>query len=156
MKTGQAKFPFSKTSKGLYPVKPLRRDRLRDETYCIRRLTTSILMILDFYPVINFGRYCNASARCADRISSLPAKSAIVRVSIRIRWYHVLTNSFDSSPPASNANLHLVAYKITVSHRHPYQMIWYLKSVFVEDPAQLGQARILSLDSLTRSALNFP
>ena len=34
-----------------------------------------------YYPIINFGRYCNASARCTDSICSLPAKSAIVRAS---------------------------------------------------------------------------
>ena len=36
-------------------------------------------------PTINFGRYCNASARCTDWISSLPAKSAMVRESFRMR-----------------------------------------------------------------------
>ncbi len=34
--------------------------------------------ILD-YPIINFGRYCSASAKCVNWIFSLPAKSAMVR-----------------------------------------------------------------------------
>ena len=38
------------------------------------------------YPIIILGLYCNASARCADWISSLPAKSAMVRESFKIRW----------------------------------------------------------------------
>ncbi len=38
------------------------------------------------YPdIINFGRYCNASARCTDWISSSCAKSAIVRASFSTR-----------------------------------------------------------------------
>ena len=37
------------------------------------------------HPIINLGRYCNASAKCADWISSLPDKSAIVRASFRMR-----------------------------------------------------------------------
>jgi len=40
--------------------------------------------LLTTYPIINFGRYCNASAKCVDWISSLPAKSAIVRAYHRI------------------------------------------------------------------------
>jgi len=39
------------------------------------------------YPIINFGRYCSASARCADWISSLPARSAMARAGLRMRWY---------------------------------------------------------------------
>ena len=35
----------------------------------------------------NFGRYCNASAKWTDWISSLPVRSAMVRASLRIRWY---------------------------------------------------------------------
>ena len=38
-----------------------------------------------YYPIINFGLYCSASAKCADRISSHPAKSAMVRASLRMR-----------------------------------------------------------------------
>lgn len=37
------------------------------------------------HPIINFGRYCSASAKCTDSISSLPARSAIVRASFRMR-----------------------------------------------------------------------
>ena len=37
------------------------------------------------YPNMIFGRYCNASAKCADCISSLPARSAIVLASFKIR-----------------------------------------------------------------------
>ncbi len=33
----------------------------------------------------NFGRYCSASAKCTDWISSLPDKSAIVRASFKMR-----------------------------------------------------------------------
>ena len=45
--------------------------------------------LLSSHPSINLGRYCSASARCADWKSSLPAKSAIVRASftLRVRWY---------------------------------------------------------------------
>lgn len=32
------------------------------------------------------GRYCNASARCAGPMVTLPARSAIVRASLRTRW----------------------------------------------------------------------
>ena len=35
--------------------------------------------------LINFGRYCNASAKCADWISPLPAQSAIVLASFKMR-----------------------------------------------------------------------
>jgi mannose-6-phosphate isomerase-like protein (cupin superfamily) len=38
-----------------------------------------------FYPIINFGRYCSASARCTDWISPLPAKSAMVRANFNTR-----------------------------------------------------------------------
>lgn len=41
--------------------------------------------IMACYPIIIFGRYCNASAKCEDKISSLPAKSAIVRDNLRMR-----------------------------------------------------------------------
>jgi hypothetical protein len=47
--------------------------------------------ILD-YPIINFGRYCSASAKCVDWISSLPAKSAMVRGSFRMRDRLLPTN----------------------------------------------------------------
>jgi hypothetical protein len=33
------------------------------------------------YPIINLGLYCGASAKCADWICSLPARSANVRAS---------------------------------------------------------------------------
>jgi hypothetical protein len=32
------------------------------------------------------GLYCTASARCAASMRSLPARSAIVRASLRMRW----------------------------------------------------------------------
>jgi hypothetical protein len=35
-------------------------------------------MKISFYPSINFGRYCKASATCAAWIASLPARSAVV------------------------------------------------------------------------------
>jgi len=37
------------------------------------------------YPIVIFGRYCSASARCPVSIASLPAKSAIVRASLSTR-----------------------------------------------------------------------
>jgi hypothetical protein len=37
------------------------------------------------YPIINFGRYCNASAKCTDWIASLPARSAMVRDNFKMR-----------------------------------------------------------------------
>ena len=36
-------------------------------------------------PIMSFGRYRKASAKCADWISSLPAKSAIVRDNFKMR-----------------------------------------------------------------------
>ena len=37
------------------------------------------------HPIMIFGRYARASARCGDWISSLPARSAIVRASFTLR-----------------------------------------------------------------------
>ncbi len=34
------------------------------------------------YAIMIFGLYCNASAKCVDWISSLPARSAMVRASL--------------------------------------------------------------------------
>jgi hypothetical protein len=39
-------------------------------------------------PTINFGRYCNASARCEDCISSLPARSTMMRTRRQIELCH--------------------------------------------------------------------
>ena len=49
------------------------------------RITSGIVRIKLLPYIMIFGRYCNASARCGDCISSLPAKSAIVRASLRMR-----------------------------------------------------------------------
>lgn len=43
-----------------------------------------LLLPHQIVPCINLGQYCNASAKCADWISLLPAKSTIVRVSLRL------------------------------------------------------------------------
>jgi type 1 glutamine amidotransferase len=37
------------------------------------------------YPIMIFGRYCNASAKCTDWIVSLPSRSAMVRDNFRMR-----------------------------------------------------------------------
>lgn len=42
-------------------------------------------MKLDFYASCVLGLYCNASARCAVVMFSLPARSAIVRASLSTR-----------------------------------------------------------------------
>lgn len=46
---------------------------------------TAVALTTQRSTVINFGRYWNASTRGVDWISSLPAKSAIVRGSFRMR-----------------------------------------------------------------------
>ena len=56
----------------------------RDE-HCIVLFSRYKIRERYLQPTINFGRYCNASARCTDCISSLPAKSAMVRESFRMR-----------------------------------------------------------------------
>ncbi len=42
---------------------------------------------------MTFGRHCSNSARCSDWLSSLPAKSAIVRVNLRIRCFPVSSSA---------------------------------------------------------------
>lgn len=44
-----------------------------------------IVFFLYSHPIMIFGRYCKASAKCVDWISSLPAKSEIVRDNFRMR-----------------------------------------------------------------------
>src|SRR5258706_14220590 len=52
--------------------------------YCTR-ITKFLLFAIYIYPIMIFGRYCNAFASCMDWISSLPTKFAIVRASFGMR-----------------------------------------------------------------------
>ncbi len=44
------------------------------------------MLWLSPYPTSTRGRYCSASARCGAAMISAPARSAIVRASLRTRW----------------------------------------------------------------------
>ena len=68
-------------------------------------------------PCINFGLYCNASARCADWTSSIPVRSAIIRASFRMWWFALADKLTWLIVAPINAFINIIFGLITYCHQ---------------------------------------